>query len=479
MAVPGRLFANSMFTIPEILQATRGTLIKKGSPALKAIRGVSIDSRTLCPEELFIAIEGDRFDGHDFIAQAIEKKASVLIVSKRKFSFPKNSSYPPVVLVKDTTKALGDLAHFHRQRFSIPMMAVTGSNGKTTTKEMIAAVLEARYKVLRNVATENNHIGVPTTLLKLNPSHQMAVLEFGTNRFGDIGWLSQIANPTIGLFTNIGESHLEFLKTPSGVFKEKTEMIKYMKPPMTLVINRDDQYLQRILNRKFRGKIVTYGIDFPSDVQAVELKMVDPAQLQFKVQEQTFLLKTPAAHNVTNALAAIACGRLFQLSFPEIQKCLAKFNFPKGRQAVHRNSRFTVIDDTYNANPVSVRSALKTLGSFNGNGKKIFVCADMLELGFRSRELHSQIGKSIGKSPVDAVFTIGQCARLISQTAKRVNKSLTADHFDTLEGMHHRLKEYCQRGDIVLVKGSRGMRMERTVEFLLKDCCRMTGKKGI
>ncbi len=457
-----------MFTIKEIHQATRGTLIKEGT-ALKTIRGVSIDSRTIGPQELFIAIRGDRFDGHDYTAEAIEKQAALIIVSKKNFSFPPNLPHPPVILVADTTQALGQLAHFHRQRFSIPIIAITGSNGKTTTKEMIAAVLSARYNVLKNVATENNHIGVPMTLLRLNPSYQMVVLEFGTNRFGDIRWLSQITSPTVGLFTNIGESHLEFLKTPSGVFKEKTEMIKYLKPPATLVINRDDLYLKRILNRKFKEKILTYGIDSPLDFQASGVKITGQAQLQFKVNKrQTFQLKTPAAHNVYNALAAIVCGRLFDLSFQEIQDRITDFNFPKGRQAVHRNDRFVVIDDTYNANPVSVRSALETLKSLDAKGKKIFVCADMLELGSQSKELHAAIGKSVGQSPIDAVFTIGQFARLISQTVKKENKDLTADHFDTIEGVHNRLKEYCQTGDVILVKGSRGMRMERTVEFLLK-----------
>lgn len=463
-----------MFTIEEILKATRGTLIKEGH-AFEKIRGVSIDSRTIQPQDLFIAIKGDRFNGHDYVDSAIEKQAAVIIVSKKNFSSSKNSRHPPVIWVADTTKALGDLAHFHRQRFSIPIIAVTGSNGKTTTKEMIAAVLSARYNVLKNVATENNHIGVPMTLLRLNPSHQIVVLEFGTNQFGDIRWLSQIASPTVGLFTNIGESHLEFLKNPGGVFKEKTEMIKYLQPPATIVINQDDLRLKKVLNRKFKGKIFTYGIKTDlrniSHFQADAIKIIANAKLQFRVnRRQNFRLKTPAVHNVYNALAAIACGRLFRLSFQEIQERIADFNFPKGRQVVHRNDRFVVIDDTYNANPVSVRSALETLKSLNTKGKKIFVCADMLELGSQSEELHAAIGKSIGQGFLDAVFTIGQFARLISQSVKKENQDLTADHFDTIEGVHNRLKKYCRTGDVILVKGSRGMRMERTVEFLLKDC---------
>ena len=194
---------------------------------------------------------GDRFDGHRFINQAIEKHAVGIIISQKRNPSLKTVSPEKlffVIRVADTAKALGQIAHFHRHRFSIPMIAVTGSTGKTTTKEMIAAVLQGRYNVLKNIATENNHIGVPMTLLKLNSSHEAAVLEFGTNQFGDIRRLSEITNPTAGLFTNIGESHLEFLKTPAGVFKEKSQMLRFLHPPSTIMINNDDLGIVTIIS---------------------------------------------------------------------------------------------------------------------------------------------------------------------------------------------------------------------------------------
>ncbi len=469
-----------MFRINDILHATRGTLIQGSDSVLTAVGGVSIDSRTIQPQEIFIAIKGDRFDGHQFISQAIEKYAALIIVSQKKFP-PLKTAFPrisvPVIHVPDTTQALGQIAHFHRHRFSIPIIAVTGSTGKTTTKEMIASVLGSCYTVLKNIATENNHIGVPMTLLKLNSSHQMAVLEFGTNRFGDIRGLSQITNPTVGLFTNIGESHLEFLKTPSGVLREKIEMIKYLHPPFTVVCNTDDPYLRNILNRKFDGKILTYGIDRPADFHATNIELANNVQLNFKMRKrQNFKLNTPAFHNVYNALAAIACGRLLKINYPQIQERIEQFNFPKGRQLVNRGKRFWVIDDTYNANPMSVRSALKTLSSLNSPGRKIFVCGDMLELGDRSEELHSSIGKTVGRTPLDAVFTIGKFSQLISQAAKKENKDLISFHGATIEGIHHRLQEYCQPGDVILVKGSRGMKMERTVEFLSQELAVISNK---
>ena len=458
-----------MFNLQEILQATRGTLIKGSEFSPSIIQGVSIDSRTIRPGDLFIAIKGDRFDGHEFVGQAIESKAAAVIVSKRNISIPKRN-VAPIIFVKDTIQALGKIAHFHRHRFSIPIIALTGSTGKTTTKEMIATVLESRYNVLKNIATENNHIGVPMTLLKLNHQHEIAVLEFGTNRFGDIRWLSQITNPTTAVFTNIGESHLEFLKTPAGVFKEKSRMLNYLHSSPQVIINIDDVYLKKILSRKINGKILTYGIGHPSDFQAGEINLNRDSKLFFKVNKrQGFQLNSLAVHNIYNALAAIACGRLFKIGYSDIRERIAQCSFPKGRQVVHKTKRFWIIDDTYNANPVSVRSALKTLCDLKSPGRKIFVCADMLELGRRCESLHSSIGELIGKSSLNAIFTLGEFSRLISQTAKKQNKTLTAFHEKTIESVHHRLKEYCRTGDVILVKGSRAMRMERTVEFLTKE----------
>src|SRR3989344_254109 len=213
-----------MLTVKEILKATRGKLVQ-GNPATVVTR-VSTDSRDAQKGDLFIALIGDNFDGHDFIVQAVKKQAGALVVSK-KIAVPDNI---PVISVPDTAKALGNIAQFYRKSFCIPVIAVTGSTGKTTTKEMIAQVLSARYKVLKNISTENNHIGVPLTILRLKKTHQIAVLELGTNHFGEIRYLTQIAQPTVSVLTNIGESHLEFLRNLSGVFKEKFDIVRYMRP---------------------------------------------------------------------------------------------------------------------------------------------------------------------------------------------------------------------------------------------------------
>ncbi len=438
-----------------------------GQDSIK-VKGISTDSRTIQPDDLFVAVPGPHFDGHDFIEQVIKRKSAVaILLSDKKFIFKTDI---PIIWVKDTVYAFGHIARFHRDRFSIPVIALTGSAGKTTTKELIAGVLESRFKVLKNVVTENNHMGVPKTLLQLDHTHEIAVIEMGTNRFGDIRWLTQIAHPTVSVLTNIGESHLEFLKTPAGVFKEKFELIKHMKKDGSVIINGDDKFLRKILKKKLPQKIFSYGIKNKSDFQAAQLKIEQNQRVNFTVNRRhSFQLNTPVTHNVYNALAAVACGRLFKMTYPQLQNRIRQFAFPKGRQLIEQRNGVWVIDDTYNANPVSVRSALQTLNHLDVSGRKIFVCADMLELGSQSKKLHADMGRLAARMNVNVIITIGEFARFISESAKKMNKDLIVHHCETIDMTHQRLKEYCQPGDLILVKGSRGMKMERTIRFLLSS----------
>ena len=450
--------------IRDIIKATNGTLIK-GKDSLR-VSGISIDSRTIKRGDLFIAIRGKNFDGHDFIDQVIKKSASAIVVSNNHAILKRNI---PIIKVADTTKTLGQIARFHRDRFNIPVIAITGSAGKTTTKEMVATVLNTRYNVLKNIATQNNHIGVPLTLLKLNKSHDVVVVELGTNHFGEIRWLAEIANPTIALLTNIGESHLEFFKNLSGVFKEKLQMIVHMRPSGRVIFNSDDPYLRKIETKKIRHRLIKFGLKPPSDYQADNIKIHNGPFLEFRVNRHIiFILKTPAKHNVYNALAAISCGRLFKIKYEEIKKALKHFRFPKGRQLIHKIGPWKVIDDTYNANPVSVRSAIETLSQLNTTGRKILVCADMLELGRQSQRLHRAMGDLVASLPLDLVITIGRFSKSISQVAKKRNGSLQAYHYLSLDEANRRLKNYIKPGDTILLKGSRSMHMERMLIFLEK-----------
>ncbi len=462
-------------TLKHIKDATQAYLFQGDLKTI--IRGVSIDSRAIKKGQLFIAIKGERFDGHNFICDVIQKGVRAVLISEDnkknilKKILPLDHSKLAILVVKDTTQALGQIAGFYRRQYRIPVIAVTGSAGKTTTKEMIASVLSKRYNVLRNLKTENNHFGVPLTLLKLCPSHHMVVLELGTNHPGEIAYLSQIAKPTVAVFTNIGESHLEGLKTVRGVFEEKFQMLNNTSHRGTVIFNEDDPYLKSIYESHIPQKKIGYSVVEKTFYQAEDISVKNNQQLEFKVRGQRILLKTPAQHNVHNALAAIICGEMFKVSFRNIQKALKNFSFSDHRQAIEEHEGLWILDDTYNANPISFLSAIETLNSLRVKGKKVLVCADMLELGARSKILHQEMAKKIHQTDIDWVLTIGDEAREISQTLAKLNgHRVSTFSFSSLKILHQKLRDVCEPGDAVLVKGSRGMKMERTIEFLTEFC---------
>ncbi len=446
--------------INDIVKCTKGKLVK-GNEEVQ-VRGVSIDSRTVKKGNLFIAIKGVNFDGHRFVAQAIKKGAAAIIVSKRKVV----PCDVPTILVNDTTQALGEVARFHRCRFSIPLIAITGSTGKTTTKDMIAAVLKVKFKVLKNIKTENNQFGVPLTLLKLNASYDVVVLELGTNQPGDIPWLAYVAQPTVAVFTNIGESHLQGLKTPQGVFREKYQLIKHTAEDGTVIFNGDDIYLKTITNKKLSQTKITFSIQEKSDYQAMKIKKSGNYKLCFQTYRNIFSIVSPAEHNIYNALAAMCCGRFFKISFDDIKGRISRFKGADGRQIVKKCKNFWLIDDTYNSNPVSFKSALKTLSSFETKGRKILVFGDMMELGSQAQDLHQRMGKLIRQSSIDAIFTFGQYSDQITKEITKNSKAMQARHCKTQNKLQQHLQHFCQKGDVILIKGSRSMKMERVVDFL-------------
>jgi len=460
----------AQFTVEEIITATRGRLVS-GERARK-IRRVVINSRQVRPGDLFIAIKGHRLDGHKFIRAAVRRGARAVLVSRSRVSVP---AAVTVIRVKDTTRALGLLARHHRERFTLPVIGITGSTGKTTTKEMIAAVLRPHFRVLVNKGTENNQIGVPLTLLNLKSSHQIVVIELGTNCPGDIAWLTDIAQPTVAVFTNIGNSHLELLKSPAKVFLEKVTLAKGMKPKGTIIFNKDDHYLQKIPRIIKNKKLVTYGIAARADVRAGAVSVGADRKAAFLVKgRHKFVLGTPAVSNVLNALAAICCGRLFNISYNNININIRRCPNPPGRQSVERVEGCWVINDSYNANPLSFYSALKTLSVWRTRGRRILVCGDMLELGPQAKRLHEKVGKAAADAGVDLILSLGPMARHIGKAAKKRNRGISVYHGRKPSCLHSRILQYACPGDVFLVKGSRGMKMERTVQFL-----REKFKKGI
>jgi len=450
-----------MFTIAELLEATGGKLLE-GKNGL-TVKGVSIDSRLIRPGYAFIAIKGENFDGHDFIPAAEARGAACIIQqSKNKEQHIKI----PRIGVEDTTAALGDIAGYVRRKFNIPVIAVTGSNGKTTAKDMIAAVLAKKFKVLKNIGTKNNHIGLPVTVLELDASYDFAVLEIGTNHFGEVSYLGNIACPNIGIITNVGSSHLEYLGSPQGVLKEKISLMKCLNSPKIAILNADDNLLKPKISGKTGARnIFSFGIKHKADFMASQIKATQ-CGIEFLVnRKHRFTLKTLGRCNIYNALAAIVVARLMGMEYNVIAKALRDFTFPQSRLNLIEVNRIRFIDDTYNSNPLSLKEALDALAGFKARGRKIFVMGDMLELGRHTGLSHCQAGKYAAKI-CDAFIGVGKSSLLAAKSAKK--EGLAREkvfHCGTACQARQVLfdKVLPTPDDIILVKGSRGMKMEEVL----------------
>ncbi|MCU0651136.1 MAG: UDP-N-acetylmuramoyl-tripeptide--D-alanyl-D-alanine ligase [Candidatus Omnitrophica bacterium] len=458
-----------MFKISELKKASSGRLVRKGSSG--SASSVSIDSRSVKRGQAFIAVKGDRFDGHDFVEQALKKGAACVIVQKGFcVSLPGKAS---VIEVDDTVRALGDIARYHRARFDIPVIAVTGSNGKTTTKDMLAWLLSAGRKVLKNEGTQNNHIGVPMTLLKLDRSYKCAVIELGTNHFGEIAYLAGIAAPNIAIITNIGPSHLEFFKDLAGVLKEKKNVLKFLQNPNICVLNADDPILSGLnKSRSIAGKgkpfYITFGVEQPCDFKAQNI-LRQGDFLRFSTASCGELkLNTPGKKNIYNALAAIAVSRMLGMSYSAIARRLESFTFPGGRLTIKRVKEALVIDDTYNANPQSLTQALETLRDLGSCARRIMVMGDMLELGDQAEKFHRDAGTQAASS-CDVFITVGK--RSMAAAANAITAGLEKSQVfacsDLAQAKDVLLNTVTiKKDDHILLKGSRGMKLDQMLADL-------------
>ena len=430
----------------------------------KATVHVSTDSRSMKSGDVFFAIRGEKYDGHQFVDKAFEAGAAIAVVDDRSDvpSLPEK----PMIVVKDTTKALGHLANTYRRKFSIPFLAVAGSNGKTTSKDMIADVLSKTFSVLKTEGNLNNHIGVPKTLFRLGKKHDIAVIEVGTNHPGELKYLCGILEPTHGLVTNIGREHLEFFHDLKGVAKEEGTLFDSLGSAGTSFVNVDDPWvLQRSV--KLKDKI-TYGFTKQGNVRGMFLGLDKKACGSFSVKvkgkkEFVVRLSVPGKQAVANALAASTVGIEFGIPTKHIRTSLFRFSATSKRMQVYTMRGVTIIDDTYNANPESMVAALETLGAMRTRGKKIAVLADMLELGEYSTEEHRTVGEKVGEF-ADCLLTYGRQAKVIFDNTRVKMKF----HYDQKNVLSEYLQEFVTPGDMVLVKGSRGMAMEDVVTFLLE-----------
>lgn len=462
------------FSAAELIRTTGGRLLQGQGES--RIQGVTTDSRKLAAGNLYIPLQGPNFDGHDFLEAAAAKGAGGLLADARHADLLEKLSTQGasclMILVEDTLRALGDLARFWRRAVGKPVVAITGSSGKTTTKEMAAAILSQRLSILKTEGNLNNLIGLPLTLLRLQREHDLALVELGTNARGEIKRLTEIAEPDIGLVTNIGPAHLEGLKSLEIVREEKGDLYGTMSRSGLAVFNADDEAMAP-LRRLWRGRTLTYGVTSPADLTAARIVKEGIAGQSFTLNagsdSAVVRLSASGMHNVYNALAAAALSRASGIGITEISQGLRNFHPVAARFEVHRlpNGVF-LVDDTYNANPASVREALKTLRTLKGSARSVAVLADMLELGDQAEALHETVGAEAAATDVEQLFLKGSLSRATAVGA--VQGGLPEKRiafFEEPEEIVPRILSFVREGDWILVKGSRRMRMEEIVKRIL------------
>lgn len=452
----------AMFTDGEIVLATGARILQQGRKNIR-YSSIETDTRTIGEDAVFVALRGEKFDGHDFIEQAVSLGAAAVIVDDAGRLYP-DGDYT-IFVVKNTLKAYQDLALYHRRRFAIPVVAVTGSVGKTSTRSLIATVLSQKYNVLQTEKNFNNEIGLPRTLLQLTGEHGACVVEMGMRGLGQIKELADIAEPTIGVVTNVGKSHIELLGSQANIAKAKGELVEALGTDGTAVLNGDDKRVAAMAE-KCKGKTVSFGIKENAPVMAGAIK-TDEKGISFTCrcfdQVMDVHMSVLGRHNVYNALAAVAVGRLLGMSEHQMQKGLAEYKGVPMRQELIHLEDLTFINDAYNANPASMAEAVHTLMSV-ASGRKIAVLGGMLELGDWTKEEHEKIGSLLAAEKADALIALGDEAMYIADGAEQKGMKNVYKVRTHKEGAEI-LRKIAVAGDTILLKGSRGFAMEKILPY--------------
>ncbi len=450
-------------TVGEIAESTGGKIIF-GNKNDK-IESIMTDSRKADRSSLFIPFKGERADGHEFIGKAFENGACAALTEKEIGAVDGKSA----ILVENTQLALGMIAKYYKKKFRVKTVAVTGSVGKTTTKDMLYAVMNMQYCTLKTEGNYNNEIGLPLTVMKLNGAHEAVVLEMGMSAFGEIHYLADIARPDVAIITNIGMSHIENLGSQEGIYKAKTEICDFFDKNSLLIVNGDDEFLKKTKSfNKF--KVVTCGMGEDCDYRAenvVDMGLDGSAfDVCFYGRKYSIRVKVPGIHNVYNALAAIACGVHYNIGPNQIISGIENFVMTDMRMSVINTGKLTLINDCYNASPDSVKAALKVLS--NRKERKAAVLGDMLELGEYSEKAHYDLGKEVFSNGIDILITAGENARNIAKGAREsgVNNIVS---FANTDELCDNIKSYIQDGDCVLIKASRGMHFEKITTKLTEQ----------
>jgi len=429
-----------MLELKDLLSIDSVRDYQEGKEIKNRFSGVSIDSRTVGKNEIYIAIKGENLDAHKFLPAVFLKGIKLFVVNEKWFIKNKNKyKGNSIVAVNDTTEALGQFAAVHRSRLNIPVFCIGGSNGKTTTKDLVSTVLDKKFKVLKTEGNFNNHIGLPLTLLRLNKSHEIAVLEVGCNHFKEVEYLMQIAKPSFGMVTNIGREHLEFFKFIRSRSKEMSN-----------------------------AKVISYSYSSKSDVTGEfegYNKMYQPVIKVTKgAKSFNVTISTFGKHSVFNGLAAAAAGLSFGVSASSVKSALANFKESSSkRMEITDHNGIKFINDTYNSNPESVRMGIETMMGFENKGEKYAVLSDMLELGKGSVSEHKEIGKFIKRSGIKNLYTFGKYSIHTFKSAGKMENNL---YFENKTDLAELLKRNLKAGDIVYVKGSRGMKMEEVINHI-------------
>lgn len=421
------------------------------------VKGVELDSRKLKEGYVFIATKGERVDGHSFIAQAFEKGCYAVVCEV----LPKEAAGPCIV-VEDCLKALQDIAAYYREQLSVKVVGITGSVGKTSTKEVIASVLAEKYTVLKTEGNFNNEIGLPLTVLKIREEHEVAVLEMGINHFGEMHRLSRIAKPDVCVITNIGQCHLEFLIDRDGILLAKSEIFDFMNPDGVVCLNGDDDKLITV-EKVHEKQPLFFGKSDNCDIQAVNVENLGLDGTKADVCEKRdnqscampygIRLYVPGEHMVSNALAAIAVGRALGLTKEELISGIAGTGSVGGRSNIIRDDTLTIIDDCYNANPVSMKAAIDLLET--ATTKRVAILGDMFELGEKERELHRGVGNFLANKEIEKVICVGELAKEIYEGAKAGNAECY--WYPNKKELTEAIGQLIEKDDTVLVKASHGM----------------------
>lgn len=460
-------------TFDEIVSAVQGTVVIKGE--FTGFNVISTDTRKIEKGNIFIALKGENFDANEYIKEASEKGAVICIVDQIKYKAEEIQKYTTIIKVQDTAKALLDLAEFYRSKLNLKVIAITGSTGKTSTKDLVAAALSSKYKVFKTQGNFNNQIGLPLMIFKLDNSYDIAVLEMGMNNLNEIHSMAKAARPDIALITNVGTAHIGMLGSRESILRAKLEITDFFNDKNVLIINGDNDLLSTVKNDKFR--IVQTGIECDAEFKAEDLHLGE-AFVDFTLREQLnnsgekFHADVPGKHTISNALLAIACGKLLEMENREIIEGLKNLQTTAMRLDIIKGTKFNIVNDCYNANPESMKAAIEVLKNVNSN-RRVAVLGTMGEQGQVAVESHRSVGQCAAENGVDLLITLGEFSKAYEEGFRLDLANKSKGEFkafnDYNEAVEYLINEYLKPGDTVLVKASRAARFEIIVDKLKKN----------